>query len=206
MGLVRTLIYLFGLMCIALAVLLGLFALFGYLVSEDTGGRVVACVLGGLALLLSILGLLAIRHRKRHLTVASSQATKPPVSPHVGLEYADFTWGTPPPSLRQFRYAMHVGADIRNGMTKWMMSDVIDEVIEQQRSGEPASKDQLQIIKEYHGVLPRAVTRGEANRLIEFLENYSLPCPFCGIEICAIDDECCACEKKLARMKIPLKL
>jgi len=87
-----------------------------------------------------------------------------------------------------------------------MISDAIDEAIEQQRSGEPATKEQLKTIKEYHGVLPRAVTRGEANDVIEFLEDYYLPCPFCRIEICATDDECCACNKKLRKMKIPIKL
>jgi hypothetical protein len=202
----RTLIHLFGLLCITLAVLLGLFALFGYTVSEGTGGRVVAGVLGGLALLLLIFGTRAIRHRDRHDTLASSPVTKPAAKPHTGLQYGDFKWGDPPPSRKQFGYAMHLGADIRHGMTKWMLSDAIDEAIEQQRSGEPATKEQLQTIKEYHGVLPRAVTRGEANRVIEFLEDYYLPCPFCGIEVCATDDECCACNKKLGRMKIPIKL
>jgi hypothetical protein len=91
-------------------------------------------------------------------------------------------------------------------MTKWMLSDAIDAAIEEQRSGEPATKEQLRTIKEYHGVLPRAATRGKANRVLEFLEDYYLPCPFCGIEVCATDDECCACNKKLVRMKIPIKL
>jgi hypothetical protein len=91
-------------------------------------------------------------------------------------------------------------------MTKWTMSDAIDAAIEQQRSGEPATKEQLKTIDEHHGVLPRAITRGEANRVIEFLEDHSLPCPFCGVDIAASDDVCCACNKSLRRMKIPIKL
>ena len=206
MGLIRALMRLSGLLCIALAALLGLFALFGYLVSNDTSGRVVAGVLGAVALLLFIFGIRAFRHGGRHDSRVSAPATKPTERPHTGLHYDDFKWGDPPPSRKQFGYAMHLGADIRQGMTKWMLSDAIDQAIEQQRSGEPATREQVQTIKEYHGVLPRAVTRGEANRVIEFLEDYYLPCPFCGIEVCATDDDCCACNKKLGKMKIPIKL
>lgn len=202
----RIVIHLFGLICIAMAVLLGVFALFGYLASDDTSGRVVAGFLGAAALLLFIFGIRARRHGGRDDLVVAAPATKPSQRPHSGLHYEDFKWGDPPPSRKQFGYAMHLGADVRHGMTKWMLSDAIDEAIEEQRSGEAATKDQLRTIKEYHGVLPRAVTRGEANRVIDFLEDYYLPCPFCGIEVCATDDECCACNKKLDRMKIPIKL
>jgi len=199
-------IRLIGLLCITLAVLLGLFALIGYVISNDTTGRLVAGVLGSAALLLLIFGIRAARHRGRHVSPASRPATKPAERPHTGLHYDDFKWGDPPPSRKQFGYAMHLGADVRNSMTKWMLGDAIDEAIEQQRSGEPATKEQLQTIKEYHGVLPRAVTRGEANRVIEFLEEYSLACPFCGIEILATDDVCCACNRTLRRMKIPIRI
>lgn len=202
----RILIHLFGLLSITLAVLLGLFALFGYTVSTDTTGRVLAGVFGGTALLLLIFGIRAIRYRGRHDVLASSPTIKPAARPHTGLRYEDFKWGDPPPSRKQFGYAMHLGADVRHGMTKWMLSRAIDEAIEQQRSDEPATKEQLQTIKNYHGVLPRAVTRGEANRVIEFLENYYLPCPFCGVEVCPTDDECCACNTKLHKMKIPIEL
>ncbi len=122
------------------------------------------------------------------------------------MNYEDFKWGDPPPSRKQFGYAMHLEAEITDGMTKWMISDAIDEAIEEQRSDEPATKDQLRTIKEFHAVLPRAITRGEANEVIEFLEDHYLPCPFCRIQICATDDQCCACNKKLNRMKIPIKL
>lgn len=212
MGLIRALIRLFGLLCMTLAVLLGLFALFGYFVSEDTSSRVVAGVLGAVALLLFFIGIRALRHRGQDDSLASAPptasapTTKSAVRSHTGLHYEDFKWGDPPPSRKQFGYAMHLGANVRHGMTKWMMSDAIDEAIEHQRSGEPASKEQLQTIKKYHGVLPQAVTRGDAKRVIELLEDYYLPCPFCGIEVCATDEQCCACNKKLHKMKIPIKL
>lgn len=205
-ALIRALIRLFGVVCITLAVLLGLFALFGYLMSDDTIGRVVAGVLGAVTLLLLIFGVRAFRHVGRQDSLVSPSATKPTERSHTGLHYDDFKWGYPPPSRKQFGYAMHLGAEVRHGMTKWMLSDAIDAAIEQQRSGEPPTKEQLEKIKEYHGVLPRAVTRGEANRVIEFLENYYLPCPFCKVEIAATDDVCCACNKSLRKMKIPIKL
>jgi hypothetical protein len=64
----------------------------------------------------------------------------------------------------------------------------------------------LKTIEDYHGVLPRKVSAEEAQRIIEFLEDHYLPCPFCKIEICATDDECCACGKSLRKMRIPIKL
>jgi len=64
----------------------------------------------------------------------------------------------------------------------------------------------LKTIQGYHGVLPREVSPDEARSVIEFLEDYYLPCPFCGIEVCATDDECCACGKSLRRMRIPITL
>ena len=195
-----------GLLCITLAVLLGLFALFGYLVSDDTSGRVIAGVVATMALLLLVLGTRAYRHGRRHVSRPSMPTTEPPKRRHTGLRYEDFVWGDPPPSRKQFGYAMPLGAEVRDGMTKWMLSDAIDKAIEQQRSDEPTTKEQLLTIKKYHGVLPRAVTRGEANRVIEFLEDYYLPCPFCGIEVCATDDVCCACNKHLGKLMIPIKL
>ncbi len=130
-ALIRAMIRLFGLLCITLAVLLGLFALFGYMVSDDTSGRVVAGILGGVALLLWIFGIRALRHRGRQESLASPPATKPAERPHTGLHYDDFKWGDPPPSRKQFGYAMHLGAEVRHGMSKWMLRDAIDEAIEQ---------------------------------------------------------------------------
>ena len=85
---------------------------------------------------------------------------------------------------------MSLGVEIKDGMTKWMMSDAIDEAIERQRDHEPAASEQVREIRQLHGVLPRAITRGEARRVIEFLDNHSLPCPFCGIDVCACDNSC----------------
>jgi len=58
-------IRLFGWLCIAIAVLLGLFSLFGYSVSKATPERAVAVVFGVLSLLLLIIGIRAVRRRSR---------------------------------------------------------------------------------------------------------------------------------------------
>jgi hypothetical protein len=205
-GVVRTIIQFFGLLCVALAVLVGLLALFGFMVSDDTTGRVVAGVFGGVALLFLVVGARALRHPGRSASIPPARPKGLSGRRHSGSQYQDFEWGNPPPSRKQFRYAMSLGAEVRHGMTKWMLSDAIDEAIEQQRSGEPATREQLRTIRAYHGVVPRAVTRGEARRIIEFLEDYSLPCRFCGIEVVATDDACCACAKSLRAMRIPIKL
>jgi len=206
LAVVRTIIRVFGLVCIGLALLLGLFALFGWTVSDDTGGRVIAGVLAGVAVLLALIGVRRLRHQDQDRSTLSPAPQAPSAPGHTGVRYEDFRWGDPPPSRKQFGYAMSLGAHVRHGMTKWMMSDAIDEAIEHQRSAEPPTKEQLRRIKEYHGVLPRAVTRGEAKRIIDFLEDHILPCPYCGIQVMASDDACCACGRSLRAMRIPIKL
>ena len=122
MALVRAFKRLLGLLIVAVAALLGLFALVGYFAENTSGSRTLPAVIGGLAILLLVIGL------------------------------------------------------------RWLT------------------------IEDYHGVLPRRVSPDEAQRIVEFLEDHYLPCPFCGIEICATDDQCCACGKSLRTMRIPIKL
>jgi hypothetical protein len=191
---------------VVLAVLLGLFALVGFMDSDDTSGRVIAVVLGAVALLSLVIGSRALRYSHHPRIALSPSPNTPSARPHTGLHYEDFEWGDPPPSRKQFGYAMSLGGELRHGMTKWIVSDIIDEAIEEQRSSEAATKEQLRTIQKYHGVLPRAVTRGEARDIIEFLEGYTLPCPFCKIEVWATDNRCCACNRSLRPMRIPIKL
>lgn len=47
----------------------------------------------------------------------------------TGLHYDDFRFGDPPPTPKQFGYAMHLEVRIRNGMNKWDVSDAIDEAL-----------------------------------------------------------------------------
>ncbi len=202
MGLMRAINRMFGLFCVLLAGLFALFALLEYQDGYASSSNVLAGILGAIALLLTLIGRRALRNGRTGKSLSRSRRERS----HTGLKYEDFTWGEPAPSRRQFGYAMSLGADVRHGMTRWMISDAIDEAIERQRSDEPATKEQLRIIREYHGVLPRSITRGEANDAIEFLEEYSLRCPFCRAEIFATDDMCCSCNRSLRRMKIPVKL
>lgn len=71
---------------------------------------------------------------------------------------------------------------------------------------EPAESDQLATIREYHGVLPREITYGEAEEVIEFLFHHTLPCPFCGSKISEIDTSYYDCRKSLKQLRIPIKL
>lgn len=93
-----------------------------------------------------------------------------------------------------------------DGMTKQTLSEAIEEAQERLRQEEPASEDQLGLIAQFHGVLPRQLTHAEADRVIQFLEGYRLPCPFCRHELFAMDDSCCECGKSLQSMRIPLQL
>lgn len=44
-------------------------------------------------------------------------------------KYHGYRWGEPPPTTKQFGYAMHLGITLRNGMTKWDVSAAIDDVL-----------------------------------------------------------------------------
>lgn len=65
MGIVRAFRRLLGLLCVAVAALLGLFALVGYFTDDTGGSRTLAAVIGALAVLLLIIGLRCFRGRKR---------------------------------------------------------------------------------------------------------------------------------------------
>jgi len=62
MGIIRAFERLLGLLCVAVAALLGLFALVGYFADNTSGSRTVAAVIGGLAVLLLVIGLRWLRH------------------------------------------------------------------------------------------------------------------------------------------------
>ena len=123
----------------------------------------------------------------------------------TGLKYEDFRWGDPAPTRKQFGFAMSRDVALCDGMTKLDVSDALDALDEAEEAGQPATKDDLSAIREYHGKLPRKVTQGEAEQIIDALENYNFPCPFCGTEVSAMDDECWSCSKSFRRLKIPIQ-
>ena len=304
MGIVRAFRRLLGLLCVAVAALLGLFALFGYFTDDTGGSRTLAAVIGALAVLLLVIGLRWLRHRDgagRRTARASSQDANSPVlvvinHPHEiakkdGLrfhlyecagvksgirsgckvetisqrqaeaqgrticafcaegrtddpfyepsesecdavlakwpEFAGLRFGDDPPTARQFAYAVALGVKLKDGVTFKSISKLIDKAKaaaqRPKKANRPSDEEveviyyallnrgptlasMLKTIEDYHRVLPRKVSREEAQRIIEFLEDHYLPCPFCGIEICATDEECCACGKSLRKMRIPITL
>lgn len=304
MGIVRAFKRLLGLLCVAVAALLGLFALVGYF-ADDTGeSHTVAAVIGGLAVLLLVIGLRWSRRGDgagKRTRRAPSEAANSPVlvvvnHPHEkgkkdGLRFhlyecagvrsgkrsgcnvetvprrkaeaqgrticafcaegrtddpfyepsesqcaavlakwpafANLRFGDNPPTARQFAYAVALGVKLKDGVTFKSVSTLIDKAKASahrpKKADRPSDEEvaviyhaisdrgptlasMLKTIQEYHGVLPRKVSAEEAQRIIEFLEDHYLPCPFCKIEICATDNECCACGKSLRKMRIPIKL
>jgi len=142
-------------------------------------------------------------------------------------EFAHLQFGDNPPTVRQFAYAVALGVKLKDGVSFKSISHLIEKAkanASRRNKGDRPSDEEVELIhhaivergptlasmlktiKQYHGLLPRDISADEARRLIEFLEDYYLPCPFCGIEVCAIDDECCACGKSLSRMRIPIEL
>ncbi len=304
MGIVRAFKRLLGLLIVAVAALLGLFALFGFFADDTGGSRTVAVVIGGLAVLLLVIGLRRLRRGDkmgRRMARGPSRAANSPVlavinHPHEigkkdGLrfhlyecagvksgkrsgcqvetisqqqaeaqgrticafcadgrtddpfyepskaecaavlakwpEFAGLRFGDNPPTARQFAYAVRLGVKLKDGVTFNSISKLIDKAKASahrpKKAGRPSDEEveiiyhaisdrgptlasMLKTIEDYHGVLPRKVSPEEARRIVEFLEDHCLPCPFCGIEICATDDKCCACGKSLRKMRIPIKL
>jgi len=304
MALVRVFKRLLGLLCVAVAALLGLFALFGFLVDGSGDSRTVAAIIGGLAVMLLVIGFRSIRRSTkagRRKAEARSRTSDSPVLIVVnhpyeigkkgGLrfhlyecagvksgkrsgckvetisqrqaqaqgrtictfcadgrtddpfyepseaecatalakwpEFANLRFGESPPTARQFAYAVALGAKLKDGVTFESISRLIDkakasdhrpkkvdrpsdeeiEIIYHAIAAKgPTLASMLKTIQDYHGVLPRQVSPEEAQQIIEFLEDHYLPCPFCGIEVRAIDQECSACGKSLRKMRIPIKL
>lgn len=200
----RALVRLVGFGLALLSGLLGIVSIEMY-IGGDVSDRIMAGAISVIALLLFLFGVkLAFRHRGKATMAHAVAAPRAEVDHKRG--YTDFQFGHPPPTMKQFNYAKSIGVAIYDGMSRWMLSDAITETIEEQRGSEPASKEQLQTIKLYHGTLKREINRGEARRIIEFLEEYELPCPRCRVPILATDQACCACNMSLRKLKIPIKL
>lgn len=51
----------------------------------------------------------------------------------TGLHYEDFRFGDPLPTRKQFGYAMRLEVPIKNGMTKWDVSEAIDRALAKRR-------------------------------------------------------------------------
>ncbi len=134
-----------------------------------------------------------------------AQKTPQSVEKKSDIKYEDVEWGIPEPTRKQFEYALSLRVQFYNGMNRWTISEAIDTAIQEIRACEPASQEQLEAIERMHGVLKRAVSWSEAEEIIEYLDDYELPCPHCKIPVFATDSACCACGKSLRKMKIMIK-
>lgn len=168
------------------------------------------------------------RHSKSPSAPQPQKTTTQPVIPELlqtfGLD--GVTFGDNEPTVRQFIYAYQLGIDLRGKITFESVSRAIDMAKanpqkQKRRSIEsagleqaydlilarsPASKNQLQEIKEAHGQLPRAVNRQEADKIIEFLSELVVKCPYCKKGTDANLPFCLSCEQSLSKMKIPVSL
>lgn len=107
MDVIRNIFRLLELLCVLLATLLGLFALFGFMVSDDSSGRVLAGVVGGAALLFLLIGVRALRYPANRRLMPSRV---PPGEP---------------PTHKQLRYAKKLGIAVTPAMSKHDVSAAI---------------------------------------------------------------------------------
>lgn len=108
-----------------------------------------------------------------------------------------------PPTEEQLEDAKELGLKVPRGISRAALDELLEKTEEDQA---PAERDQLATIREYHGVLPRDITYGEAEEVIKFLFDHTLPCPFCRSKIHAIDTSCLDCGKSLKQLQITIKL
>lgn len=153
MGIVRAFKRLLGLLCVAVAALLGLFALFGYFADHTSEGRTVAAVIAGLAVLLLVIGLRWLRHsnktgRAMRAECAAVLAKWP--------EFARLRFGENPPTARQFAYAVALGVKLKDGVTFNSISKLIDKAKasgHRPKKADRPSDEEVEVI--YHAILKR---------------------------------------------------
>jgi len=113
-------------------------------------------------------------------------------------KYEDYRWGEPPPSKRQFGYAVSLGVRLKDGMNRFQVSDAIDRLI---AAKSPATREQLQAIRRLGGTLPREITQAEGEAILDLLERVVLKCRHCRAPVAIDDQECLACGAKQPRRK-----
>lgn len=120
------------------------------------------------------------------------------IARHYSESLSNAAFGSDPPTLKQFLYALNLGVDPRR-KTFTSISTAIDKAKEKKNSrkqfpvqpehrellyevmcsNSPADRDQLKDIKEWHGELLCKITRDEADDVIDFLEDLVFECPYC---------------------------
>ena len=178
------------------SLLMGLLAA-GLIFAGDSPARGFGVFLGALAAVGLGIAVRRLRQAKEHPPVKG----KPIHTPIDGAAYEQFRWGNPPPTKKQFGYAISLGVELQHGMTKDSISRAIGDL-------KPATADQLEMIANLHGKLPRKISETEADDVIAFLSDHDYACPFCGEMILAGNaSECCMmCGNSLKKVRIPIQL
>lgn len=190
------------------SLLMGLLAA-GLIFAEDAALQGIGVFFGGLAFVGLVIAIRRFRSPK-----ATDLADAPGQTPFPGKKtsvkkrskkkYEDVAWGEPPPTVRQFGFAKSLGVEFSDGMTKRHVSEAIDRALNDQQA---PTKVQLDEIAAMHGVLPREISRAEADDVIEFLSGYGFRCPACREDVCcAGDDTCPLCGASLENVRIPVIL
>lgn len=203
---IRFLKRLLGVVIALVGVLVCLFGLVGYFSDTQSSSQIIAYAVGGVGACVTASGIVVARAAKNPSRQRPASVSPRTVTAAQLPRFEDFAWGRPQPGRNQFAYAALLGVAMRDGMTRNSLSQAMDEAKERLQSEDPASEEQLKTISEFHGVLRRQLTAAEADRVIEFLEQHSLPCPYCRSEVFAMDDSCCECGNSLQAMRIPVKI
>lgn len=141
-------------------------------------------------------------------------------------QFAGVCFGKNCPTQNQFSYALHLGIDVSQ-KTFSTISTAIDRAKASSRRAQPiqvdlddedvlyeylvsvspASKEYMDELKEYHADLPREITNGEAEKILDFLEHHKINCPFCHKVLDSTLfslDSCIYCDKSFKDLKIPI--
>lgn len=116
-----------------------------------------------------------------------------------GKKYEDYRWGQPPPSKRQFGYAVSLGVPVKEGMNRFQLSEAIDDVV---AAKSPATREQLRAVARLGGILPRKISQAEAEAVLDVLEcDILLECRGCRASVAPHDLRCSMCGAKQPRHK-----
>lgn len=146
------------------------------------------------------------------------------IARHYPDTFSNAAFGSEPPTLKQFLYALDLGIDPRK-KTFTSISTAIEKAEEKGKSkktfpvpqehrellyeamcsNSPADRDQLKDIKDLHGELSRKITSSEADDVINYLEALNLECPYCH-EMTMNGDICFMCGRNLRGMHIQVEI
>ncbi|MBX3438007.1 MAG: hypothetical protein KF861_10990 [Planctomycetaceae bacterium] len=116
-------------------------------------------------------------------------------------KYDDYTWADPPPTKKQFGYAVSLGVPLRDGMKGPEVSRGISDVKDE---SEPADAGQRQELRKMHAEVPRKLSSGQAERAGEVLHHALIVCPACRKDNDTYVKKCDWCGASFKEVKIRL--